>query len=330
MINLFKTYVSPSYKDIISQGGVKKRRANDIEAVFLFIIFVCGCLLGSIYSRLRYPFAYQNIDPDFMAYKETFGFWMLTGNWHKALEGYFFRKVELNSPSLEIGFYRGNVSSLHFEGKKFDFGSEYVYQVGEEAKSNYNLWNHLYCDELSALASKDNTFETICLVHIVDHLENLEPVFAELARVTKSGGYLHFSGYCEQAMRPNLWWRILKFFSKNKAQQYSDLLSNQRKLWNYLSREEWNAVLAKHGFEIKEFHYMGDGGLYPYIYYFLHYYPFYRGCFENTFFQKGWFRKIFQPLFHIFYISIGYPVYLRIKSGRQCWSTDFFASARKR
>jgi SAM-dependent methyltransferase len=329
MFSLFKTYISPTYKEIINQGGVKKRRASDVEAIFLFLVYVFACLISSTYYRLRHPFLFRNIDPDFTAYKDTFDFWQLTGNWHKVLEGYFFRKVDLNSPSLEIGFYRGNVSALHFEGKTFDFGSEYVYQMGREAKNNFKLWDHLFCDELTALAVKDNSAETVCLVHIVDHLENLEPAFSELARVIRSGGRLHFSGYCENALRPNIWWRILGLFSSEAANRYSDELSERLKLWNFLSCEEWEEVLEKHGFRLVEFHYMGANGLYPYLYYFLHFFTFYKGCFENEFFQKGPFAKFFKPLFHFFYVSIGYPVFVRMKQGRQGWSTDFFITAEK-
>ena len=228
-----------------------------------------------------------------------------------------------------MGFYRGNVSALHFEGKTFDFGSEYVYQMGLEAKRNFKLWKHLYCEELTALAAKDDAFETVCLVHIVDHLEDLNPAFIELERVIRSGGQLHFSGYSENAMRPNIFWRFLGMFSLKTAKRYSDLLSERRKLWNFLPREGWDDILKKHGFRLVEFHYMGDGGPYPYLYYFLHYFLFYKGCFENTFFQRGVFAKTFEPLFHFFFVSIGYPVYMRMKEGGQSWSTDFFITAEK-
>ena len=78
----------------------------------------------------------------------------------------------------------------HFEGQQFDFGSEYVYQIGEKAKQKLKLWNHIYCEELTSLASGNNSFETICLVHIVDHLEYLDDAFSEIQRVMKKGAII--------------------------------------------------------------------------------------------------------------------------------------------
>ena len=327
MFNIFKTYVSPSYKEIITQGGKKKRRASDFEAISMFMIYVAVCLVASLYYRIRYFSLFKNVNPIFLKYRDAFGFWLLTGNWHKAFEGYFFTKVDIKSPSLEIGFYSGSVSALHFEGKKFDFGSEYVYQIGKKGMETFKLWDHIYCEELTSLAAKDNSFQTICLVHIVDHLEQLDPAFRELGRVLNKGGSLYFSGYCEHAMRPNLVWRLLSLFSNDLAQRYSDALSRRRKLWNFWSQDQWKTFLAKHNFDLVEFHYMGAGGGQPYIAYFLHYLLFYKGCFENKFFLKKGFVKIFQPLFYFFFMSIGYPIFHKIQEKRQKWSTDFFIVA---
>ena len=74
MLNILKTYISPTYKEAISQGRKEKRRANDFELIFLFTIYVTVCLWVSLYYRLRFVSLFNNIDPNVLKYRNTFRF----------------------------------------------------------------------------------------------------------------------------------------------------------------------------------------------------------------------------------------------------------------
>lgn len=320
---------APTYKEIIAQGGARKRRRSDIGALALFWCYVSTCALASLFSVIRHPLIFRRIDPDFLKYRDAFGFWQLTGAWVKAMEGAYFRELQLASPSLEIGYYRGDISALHFEGKQFDFGTEYVFPVGTTAPENFDLWDHVYCDELTQMAARDAAFETVCLVHVIDHTPEIDGMFAEIARVTRAGGTVHFSGFSGDAFRPDPAYRVRALFGRRGADDYVKRLSEARKLYNYLSQDEWAALLARHGLRLECYGCIGSHGLYPWVRYFLHFKLFHHGCFENTFFQRPPWAAFFRRLFTGFYVAIGYPAYVKQRAGASRWATDFFISARR-
>ncbi|MBW1740197.1 MAG: hypothetical protein JRJ42_03565, partial [Deltaproteobacteria bacterium] len=106
----------PSYSDRLRTRDRREKNssARKLIALGLFILYNVVCMIASIFYRLYYIGQYREVDKNFLEYSNVFGFWQLTGNWHKANESIFFRKVELKPPSLEIGICRGDISALHF------------------------------------------------------------------------------------------------------------------------------------------------------------------------------------------------------------------------
>lgn len=294
-----------------------------------FFCYLAVCLVTSLVMRVVHRGEYSGIDSDFMKYSDAFGFWQLTGNWHKSQEAVFFRRMEISSPSLEIGLCRGDISALHFEGRHFDLGSEYLYFTGIKASKKYDLWGQVYSDELTKLALRDGSISSIAMVHVIDHVANVEEAFSELSRVLRPGGRLYFSGMSDKVLHPNPAYRLKRVFSRRKAAQMLDEFSRRKELFNFLGEPEWRELLSRHGLDLVEY-VPFRGGPVAYIQYFLHFVLFHARCFEGTFFREGVFRPVFERAFRWFYVSIGYPGYLAVKEGRMKWGMDFCITAVRR
>jgi len=69
--------------------------------------------------------------------------------------------------------------------------------------------------------------------------------------------------------------------------------------------------------------------LYIYLRYFLHYAFFAKGCFQLGFLKNETLRPFLETVFRFYFVSIGYPEYLRsLRRGLQT-GEDFFACAVK-
>ena len=207
-------------------------------------------------------------------------------------------------------------------------GSEYLYFHGAKASKEYDLWKMVYSDDIFNLALKNNSLNTICLVHVVDHFDKVEEAFQEVARVLKKGGKVYFSCISEYHFESNPLISLFKCFNRENANLYIEYLALKRTNFNYLSENEWKKILEDCGFVIEEFHFFLDG-VFAYFRYFLHFTFFINRCFDFDFLKKEPFERFSKKLFYFFYISIGYPAYLRVKRGEPKWGTDIFVSAKK-
>ncbi len=327
---LFFLRAFPSYGERLRQRDERLQLSGPRKIVpfLLFILFNAVCLPASLWYRLTNPGAVARAGRDFAKYFGTFGYWFLTGAWHKAMEGVHFRKVNLVSPSLEVGFCRGNISALHFEDKQFDFGSEYLFFEARKAQQTYGLWKSVFSDDLHDMALKDESIATIISVHVIDHVERLDDAMRELARVLQPGGRLYFSGFSDRHFRYSLIWRLLALVNRRLADRFADLLARRRGSHNLLTPDQWRAVLAAHGLKLEQHRYT-ESGPYAYLCYFLHFVCFSNFCFEFDFIKKGPLRPLLERLFRFYYLSIGAPEYLRTMTGTPAAGDNFFAVAIK-
>lgn len=117
----------------------------------------------------------------------------------KLLEGKFFSKVPLQSPSLEIGIEDGETSSLHFYNKKIDIGAEYVPDNMEGAKIT-NIFKNLICFDARKFCFKNDSLSTVLMVHILDHFQEIDIALKQINDSLRPGGILAFS-----ALDKNFW-----------------------------------------------------------------------------------------------------------------------------
>lgn len=320
----------PSYRERLRtrEARAQLSTAQKVVGFLLFILFNLICLPLAVWSRLTNPGAIERAGRDFAKYYGAFGYWFLTGAWHKAMEGVHFRRVELQSPSLEIGFCRGNISALHFEGKTFDIGSEFLFFEARQAWEKYRLWNLVYSDDLCRMALEDQSLQTVCSVHVIDHVEELDGAMKEVGRVLKPGGRYYFSGFSDKHFRYSLIWNALNLVSPAWAEAFARLLATKRGSHNLLTADQWRNVLSTHGMKLVS-HCYTESGAYAFICYFLHFACFSNSCFEFDFIKKGPLRPYLEKLFRFYYLSIGAPEYLRTLSGSPVAGDNFFAVAEK-
>lgn len=328
---LFFLRTFPTYAERLKNRDerVQPSGAQKIVPFALFLLFNAVCLIASLWCRARNPGAASKAGDRFGKYFGAFGYWFLTGAWHKAMEGVKFNAVDLASPSLEIGFCRGNISALHFEGKQFDLGSEYLFFEAKKASEAYGLWKSVYSDDLNNLALKDGSIGTICTVHVIDHVEDADRVISEMSRVLRRGGKLYFSGFSDKHFHYSLIWRFLNLFSRRRADAFAAMLARRRGSHNLLSAGEWSALLESHGLKL-ESHSYTESGLYAHICYFLHFVCFSNFCFDFKFIHTGPLRPFLEKLFRFYYFSIGAPEFLRTQQGSPPSGDNFFAVAVKR
>lgn len=325
---LFRQHPSYAERLAIMDKKAPSSLIGQTWRLFLFILYNIICLTCSIYLRIRYWSQYDNIDPNFFRYKSVFGYLNVVGNIHKVQESIFFRKIVVDHPSLEIGVCRGDISALHFAGKHFTCGSEYIYFIGAQAVRNFNLWDLVISEDLIALAHKDKIFSNISLVHTIDHVEDVDTVLQELSRILKTGGWLYFSGYTNYLFRQDACAWFLKFINKTLTDKYTKMLAKRRHYYNLFSRDDWDALLKMHGLKLVKFAYF-DGGPCRFVKHFLHHYLFAGQCFEFRFINTLKKYKFLEKIFTFYYVSIGLPIYRMTVEGNIDWGSDFFIAVQK-
>jgi len=320
----------PTYRERLKsrEARAKQSALLKLRSVFLFVLYNLACLTVSLAYRIIYFGKYRNIDPNFLKYEDAHGFWQLTGNWFKSIEGIFFQNAELESPSLEIGLCRGTISARHFSGKIFDYGTEYMFFEIPQARDTFGLWKYVFSDELSSIALRDECMQTICSVHVVDHLEDIDKPFAEIARVLKPGGRLYFSGASDAYFDYSLIWQLLAWIAPAAGRHYRQTLLRRRNIYNLYGEKGWREAAGRHGLELESFEYIQDG-FFAYFRYFLHYVFFVKGCFRLDLLNNEASRSILGPLFRFYFISIGYPEFLRSLRRGLKTGEDFVCVLRK-
>jgi ubiquinone/menaquinone biosynthesis C-methylase UbiE len=264
-----------------------------------------------------------------LKFSEVFGIWEVSPAWMKSQEMIFYRQVQLVSPSLEIGFCRGDISSLIFEGKKFDFGSEYLYFVAARAAKVYDLWRNVCSFDMHNIALKDESVSTICMVHVVIHVENIDQAMGEISRVLKKGGCVYFTGYSDKHYNTSLIWQCLNVFNKKLAERYTDFLSTKRRHPNRFSKDDLITLISSYHLQLREFHYF-ETGVFAYITYFLDFVCSHNHCFQNAFCRNKGVQEVLRKLFRFYYISIAYPAYIKTKSKKKMkWGSNFYAVMKK-
>lgn len=158
-----------------------------------------------------------------------FGFFLF-----KTIEGFQFRRSTkqfgFQHPNCEFGIEDGIISTLHLKGlDKVDQGCE-VFPYPISGDLAYSRIENCFAENNPF---PDRSFADIYLIHVVDHIPDLKPAFRELARITKPGGKVFFSGLSDT---------YRGYFLEQFV--YQKTLVNNKSL-------EWYADLAKqYGFEI--------------------------------------------------------------------------------
>jgi len=152
----------------------------------------------------------------------------------KADEGRCFRGYisSLPSPSVEIGYEDGRLSSYHTRGYVFDIGLEYDAALIDKPPLFPN-YRRIVAGSFAQMPFADASIGSIAAIHVLDHVSDLDSAFAETARVLRPGGRLLFSLFSKQAS--------VILGSKTLA---------AHGLHHFVDRSSWQTHLAKHGLQL--------------------------------------------------------------------------------
>lgn len=167
----------------------------------------------------------------------------------RAVESRFYQDIGLPSPVLDLGCGDGHFASIAFNDK-LDFGVDPWWGPLKEAQSRDVYW-YLLRSEGAELPFPDGYFNSVVSNSVLEHIPELDPVIAEVNRVSKPGASFVF---CV----PNH--RFLDTLSISSALDRLDLTSlgdAYRGFFNRISRhhtcddpEKWEQRLNRYGFEL--------------------------------------------------------------------------------
>ena len=106
----------------------------------------------------------------------------------RSVECKFMADVPLISPSLDIGCGEGHFASIAYD-RPIDVGIDPLAKDLEEARTKVPVvYRHLLLGSATALPFPDCSFQTVVSNSVIEHIEDIDSVVHEIARVLKPGG----------------------------------------------------------------------------------------------------------------------------------------------
>lgn len=267
--------VFASVKPPVSSGGRRASgwtlRARTAAGVVLWL----GYLLGvSLRERRSFLTGGAPLAPEVARWAPHYYYYSVPFVMHlKAIEIALFAGLTLPRPSVEIGGAGGEVSRMAFEGQRIDVDCEYyVDNVFDFARSGSDVYAvtdlHVGASAFN-LPLRSSAFGGVVLVHVVDHLVDIDAAFREFARVLRSGGMLALSTHTAAVYDHLPLARLLRIVSGRLAAVYRRWRCGVPHAWrgatsyvnadprhaggmNLLSIDEWRRLGARHGFDLHE------------------------------------------------------------------------------
>jgi SAM-dependent methyltransferase len=170
-------------------------------------------------------------------------------NWYQEPGYFLFKLLEASQfrtalaefppehPSCEFGVWDALVSEFHLKGQYVDVGCEMVPGIPRTGTIEYKSFFNFSIEQNDF---PDRAFQSIYLIHVVDHIRDLDAAFKELSRITAAGGRIYFSGLAHG------FGRIMCSLAGNQ------LFNNQPLAW-------YHELCARHGFDVVYGAYMQAG-----------------------------------------------------------------------
>ncbi len=108
----------------------------------------------------------------------------------RAVEDRFYQEVELPAPQLDLGSGDGHFASVAFAHKP-EIGLDPWAAPIREARTR-DAYQMLVLGEGAQIPAADASFNSVTSVSVLEHIPDIDPVIAEVARVLKPGGKFVF------------------------------------------------------------------------------------------------------------------------------------------
>ncbi len=180
----------------------------------------------------------------------------------RAVENSFYEEIPLPEPVFDLGSGDGHFASVAFE-KKLDVGMDPWVKPTMEARRR-KAYRLLVLGEGAHIPFGEQSFATVTSTSVLEHIEKVEPVLAEVARILKPGGMFVF---CVPNHRfpESLWGRkVLSALGLSKlGAAYSRFFNRISRHAHTESPDVWEARLDRAGFElVKTWDYFPPEALY--------------------------------------------------------------------
>jgi SAM-dependent methyltransferase len=169
----------------------------------------------------------------------------------RAVEDRFYQEVDRPAPVLDLGSGDGHFASVAFDSKP-DIGLDPWVTPMKEARTR-ETYRLLVLGEGAKIPAADASFNTVTSVSVLEHIPEIDPVIAEVARVLRPGGKFVF---CVPNHRfPELLWgrQFLDKLGLPKAgQAYSRFFNRIARHAHTDSPAVWTARLEAAGLAVEQ------------------------------------------------------------------------------
>lgn len=167
----------------------------------------------------------------------------------RSVEALSFDQVEFQSPVLDLGCGFGEFAGVVFN--QMEMGVDVNKEDLKKAILGKKHKKLKYADARN-LPFKDNSYNTVVSVSVMEHIEGADKVIKEVHRVLKKNGKFVFTVPTPSMRDYLLGTNVLKAFELDKAsEKYWDLHKRAFKHVNLKPASWWEEKLKKAGFEIE-------------------------------------------------------------------------------
>ena len=168
----------------------------------------------------------------------------------RIVEAKLYPLYDLKKPVLDIGCGEGLFASIVFD-EKIETGIDPNPRELERANQLDGYSDLLECYG-NNIPRPDESFQTIISNSVLEHIENVDEIFAEAYRVMKPGGYFYFTVPSDKFEQYTFLTQLLQFLRLTKLEKYwRNLFNNFWVHYHCYTPVEWADMGEKHGFEVE-------------------------------------------------------------------------------
>lgn len=160
-------------------------------------------------------------------------------------------KKKFVRPVLDIGCGEGLFAKILFD-ERVDVGIDPNEKELERARELGGYVRLIQCRG-DAIDFPDNSFNTIFSNSVIEHIENIEPVFSEVYRLLSIGGAFFVTVPSEKFHQNTIIYQFLKKFKLNNLRDR--YVYSYNKFWahyHFYDKQKWCSIAENAGFSVKE------------------------------------------------------------------------------
>lgn len=169
----------------------------------------------------------------------------------RAIEAKNIAEVKMVRPILDVGCGFGEFAGVFFDSE-VEMGLDISWKELISAKK-VNRYKNLTWADARELPFKDNYFNTVLSVSVLEHISGIEEVVKEVYRVLKPGGKFVFTVNTDRVNEMLFWPKVLsKYHLAYWGRRYKVFYHRLFKHENLWSKKRWRKLLELNGFKVKK------------------------------------------------------------------------------